>query len=245
LPRDTIVVWDNISQLSDSYLSLICKGKPVDYKLQLDDWGSLRFHLLKALTDFQQAPYNLVAICHCVEEETVDKQKKIMPAVGSSTFSPKVGGYFDHVVYCHVMNMAHKFGSMSTYKANVITKSRTDVAIEKMKVADLAPFFDGTIPVPEKHGAAQVAEVAALVPEKKVEAPAPVKEAEVVGFSVGQQITGVKSGVVIAATPTPAQEEPKSQQPQAGQATSMHSSVPASDSPADRAKAILAGLRRG
>lgn len=146
IPADTVVVWDNGSQLSDSYLSLITKGKPVDYKLQLDDWGSLMFHLKKGLMDIQVAPFHFIMIAHAVEEAMTDGSKKIMPAIGSSQFAPKVGGYFDHVIYCHGQNNKHKFASGSTYMNNVVTGSRTDVLIEKMDTAKLAPFFDGAPP---------------------------------------------------------------------------------------------------
>lgn len=141
LTREWILVFDNLSQLSDSYMSLICKGQPVDYKLKLDDWGSLRFHLSKGLTDIQQAPFNIICIAHSVEEEIVDGQRKIMPMVGSSTFAPKVCGYFDHAVYCKVLNKKHAFGSSTTYSINVLTKSRTDVAIESLPLPTLVPFF--------------------------------------------------------------------------------------------------------
>lgn len=152
VPRETVVVLDNISQLADSYMSLICKGQPIDYKPKLDDWGSLRFHLAKFLGDLQVAHFNLVATAHCVEEAMTDGSKKIMPMVGSSNTSPKVGGYFDHVVYCSVVNKNHKAGSSTTYITNVLTKSRTDIAVEKYDAPTLVPFFDGTIPKIELKG---------------------------------------------------------------------------------------------
>lgn len=153
LQKDWIVVLDNISQLSDSYMSLICKGQPVDYKPKLDDWGSLRFHLFKMLGDLQVAPFNLVAIAHCVEEAMTDGSKKIMPLVGSSNTAPKVGGYFDHVVYCSVINKSHKAGSSTTYITNVLSKSRTDIAVENYPAPTLIPFVDGAYPKPTLKGA--------------------------------------------------------------------------------------------
>jgi hypothetical protein len=152
VPKDTVVVIDNLSQLADSYMSLICKGQPVDYKPKLDDWGSLRFHLLKLLGDIQVAPFDLIAICHTIEEVITDGSKKIMPMVGSSTTAPKVGGYFDHVVYCSVQNKTHKAGSSTSYITNVLTKSRTDIAIENFPAPDLLPFITGEIPKMELKG---------------------------------------------------------------------------------------------
>lgn len=146
MDRNWIVVFDNLSQLSDSYQSLVCKGKPVDYKLQLDDWGALLFHLKKGLGDIQQAPFNICAIAHAVEEKNTAGENKIMPMVGSSQFAPKVTGYFDHAVYCKVMNREHRYGSSTKFAINVLTKSRTDVEIEAMKEASLAPFFLPPLP---------------------------------------------------------------------------------------------------
>lgn len=147
LDRGWILVWDNLSQLSDSYMSLITKGEAVDYKLKLDDWGALSHHLKKGLTDIQQAPFNICALSHAVEEKNTAGESKIMPMVGSSQFAPKVTGYFDHAVYCKVINKVHAYGSSTSYAINVLTKSRTDVAIEKMKEPSLAQFF---LPPPPK-----------------------------------------------------------------------------------------------
>lgn len=141
LDRSWILVLDNLSQISDSYQSLVCKGKPVDYKLQLDDWGSLLFHLKKGLGDIQQAPFNICAIAHATDEKNTAGESKIMPLVGSSSFAPKVIGYFDHAVYCKVINKKHAYGSSTGYAINVLTKSRTDVKIESLDKPSLAPFF--------------------------------------------------------------------------------------------------------
>jgi len=43
-PKD-IVVFDHLTQLTDSCMALITKGKDIDYKPKLDDWGSLRFYM--------------------------------------------------------------------------------------------------------------------------------------------------------------------------------------------------------
>jgi hypothetical protein len=192
IPPDTIVVWDNLSQLSDSYLSLITKGKPVDYKLQLDDWGSLAFHLKKGLMDIQVAPFNFIGIAHAVEEAMTDGNKKIMPAIGSSQFAPKVAGYFDHIAYVHTMNNKHKAGSASTYINNVVTGSRTDVALEKMPVASLDAFFNK---VPEGW----VPPVVTMLKEvQKIASPA-VQETPVVVATSAVQSVATDSGAAARA----------------------------------------------
>lgn len=141
LTNDNIVIVDHATQLTDSCQSVVTKGKPIDYKLQLDDYGSLRFFLLRIMKAWQAAPYNLVVISQEMESELEDKQKRLMPWIGSSTFAPNSGSYFDHVVHCKVMNKKHKFGSSTTYEANVITKSRSDISIETMSEPSLLPFF--------------------------------------------------------------------------------------------------------
>lgn len=236
VPPNTIVVFDNLSQLSDSYLSLICKGKAVDYKLQLDDWGSLRFHLFKALGDIQVAPFRLVALCHCVEETNTDGSKKIMPAVGSSTSAPKVGGYFDHVVYCNVMNKSHRFGSATTYAMNVLTKSRSDVKIEELKDASdksgktlapsLLPFFGTPSLV-----TASIPDVSRIVPVE--DSPAEEKVAAEIVAAIPDTVTAIPEpgmfipeGVIVRKEPEP-----------------LPQNIPAdSESPSEKAKKLLASM---
>lgn len=138
-----IVILDHLSGIGDSCMNLVTKGKPVDYKLQLDDYGAMKFHLAHLMLAMQNAPYNIIALAHCVEAKLEDGKLKMVPQVGSDATSRTVGKYFDHVVHCDVVNASHKFGSMTSYRASVMTKSRTDVAIERMEVANLLPFFNG------------------------------------------------------------------------------------------------------
>lgn len=140
-----IVVLDHLSGVGDSCMNLVTKGKPVDYKLQLDDYGAMKFHLAHLMLAMQNAPFNIIALAHCVEAKLEDGKLKMVPQVGSDATSRTVGKYFDHVIHCDVVNASHKFGSMTSYKASVMTKSRTDVAIEKMETAGLLPFFNGEV----------------------------------------------------------------------------------------------------
>jgi hypothetical protein len=150
LGLDTIVVWDHLSTLTDSCISLITKGKPIDYKLQLDDYGSLKFHMSEFLRDIQMAPYNTVCIAQAMEATMEDKTKKITPAVGSSEFGKLVGQYFDHIVFTKISSRMHRAGSATTYETSVITGSRTDVAIENLPKPTLIPFFDGSVAAGKK-----------------------------------------------------------------------------------------------
>lgn len=143
-PTKDIVVIDHMTSVSDSCKNLITKGKPEDYKLQLDDWGSLRFFMTNLLKDIQAARFNVVCIAQAEEVMMEDKSKKLNPAIGSSEFTKLTGQYFDHIVFMNILNRSHKAGSSTTYQTNIITKSRFDVAIENMEKPSLVPFFDGS-----------------------------------------------------------------------------------------------------
>jgi len=143
-PAKDIVVIDHMTSVSDSCKNIITKGKPEDYKLQLDDWGSLRFFMTNLLKDIQAARFNIVCISQAEEVMMEDKSKKLNPAIGSSEFTKLTGQYFDHIIFTNIMNRSHKAGSSTTYQTNVITKSRFDIAVETMTEPSVVPFFDGT-----------------------------------------------------------------------------------------------------
>jgi hypothetical protein len=204
LPSNTIVVFDHLTQLTDSCMALICKDKPVDYKPKLDDWGSLRFYMTELMSNFQQAPYNLVCIAQVMETEMDDGKKLLTPQVGSREFGKSVGSYFDHIVYSEVHNLSHKAGSKSTFRATVLTGSRGDIAIEEQapKELSLAPFFSSALAevsqaqVPRLNGEEAAATVLNFVGEKPV-----TKE---------------------SAPPPALIAVPNENAPQAGKSTSMH-----------------------
>jgi hypothetical protein len=129
-PEDTIVVIDSLTQLSNSAIAHITKNKPEDYKLEFDDWGYLKIIVEKFLSEVQAANYNIVAITHEEEVEVENKRKKIVPVCGSSKSSRNTARYFDHVVYCEVKNKKHIAASTTTYMNNILTGSRSDVALE-------------------------------------------------------------------------------------------------------------------
>lgn len=141
IPLDTIVVIDHGSQLADSCMNTVTKSQPVDYKPQLDDWGSLRFHLAALGKKMQAAPFHLLVLFQPEESKMEDGRSKLTPGWGSNNSSKTASQYFDHLVYCEVFNKSHKAGSSSTYSINAVAKSRTDIAIEKLDIPTLAPFF--------------------------------------------------------------------------------------------------------
>lgn len=148
-PITTVIVFDHISQLADSAMNFILKGKKDDY---FPEWEHFRLQgtlMGKFLMNIQQAPYNCICLSHVCETEMEDGSKKLVPLVGTVPFSRNTGKYFDHIVYCRVANKKHAFGSATTYVASVLTGSRSDVAVEEEKVvegkrASLLPFFDAS-----------------------------------------------------------------------------------------------------
>lgn len=141
VPSDTIVVVDSLTQFTISALAHITKNQNDEYKLQFDDWGNLRTLVEKLLSCIQTAPCKIVAITHEEEVEMEDGRKKIVPVCGSSKSSRNTAKFFGHVVYCEVKNKQHIAASSTTYMNNIITGSRTDVALEKN--GTLLSIFEG------------------------------------------------------------------------------------------------------
>lgn len=138
---DTIVVIDNGTQLGNSCMNTVCKGKSVDYKPKLDDWGSLKFNLIELMMKIQQAPFHILMLAQTQEAVMEDGGKKLTPMIGSYEFGKVVSSYFDSMVYTEVMNKSHKVGSSTTYSMSAITGSRRDIAIENDKERSLIPFY--------------------------------------------------------------------------------------------------------
>lgn len=142
-PADTIIVFDSLTQYTQSAIANITKSQPDDYKLQHDDWGNLKVLVEKFLSQVQAANYNIVCITHEEEVEMEDGRKKIVPVCGSSKSSRNTAKYFDHVIYCEVKNKKHVAGSSTIYSNSMITGSRTDVEMEKSTEPSLLDIFTG------------------------------------------------------------------------------------------------------
>lgn len=138
---DTVVVFDSLTQFTNSCISHITKNQPEDYKLQLDDWGDLRVLIDKFLSQVQAARYNIVCITHEEEVEMEDGKSKLVPVSGSSKSSRNTAKYFDHVVYVEVRNKKHVAGSSTNYSNSAITGSRTAVRLEDSANASLLDIF--------------------------------------------------------------------------------------------------------
>lgn len=144
---NTIIVFDNISQLADSVMNFATEGKPDGYKSGFDEYRLQGFLMNKFLTDLQQAPWHSICIAHVCETSMEDDGKKLVPWIGSVPFSRQAGKYFDHMIYCNTRNKKHIAGSSSVFDMRAVTGSRTDIAIEdaKYKEVSLVPIMKSVI----------------------------------------------------------------------------------------------------
>ena len=146
LGEDTIVVVDSLTQLSNSAMNFLTKAQDDTYKPEWTDYRNQGQLLDKFLSQVQQAKFNVVCITHVVETELEDGRKKLVPVCGTTAFSRNTAKYFDHVVYCEIKNKKHSFASSTTYANNVLTGSRTDIALESAEVPSLLAIFKREIP---------------------------------------------------------------------------------------------------
>ena len=143
LPLDTIVVFDSLTQLTNSAIAHITKNQPEDYKLEYDDWANLGKLMDTFLSHVQQAGFHVVCISHETEAEMEDGKQKLVPTAGTRNFSRNSAKYFDEVIYCEVKNRRHIAGSSTLYNGNILTGSRSGSVLESQSDASLIPIFKG------------------------------------------------------------------------------------------------------
>lgn len=162
---DTIVVFDSLTQLTQSAIAHITKNQPDDYKLNYDDWGNLGKLMDIFLSHIQVAKFNVVCISHETEVEMEDGKVRIVPTAGTRNFSRNTAKYFGHVVYAQLQNKKHSFSSSTTALPNVIVGSRTDVATEKMgdSGASLIPIFKSGYVTPQTNGQKALSSITSMI----------------------------------------------------------------------------------
>lgn len=143
LPLDTIVVFDSLTQLTNSAIAHITKNQPEDYKLEYDDWGNLGKLMDIFLSHVQQAGFHVLCISHETEAAMEDGKNKLVPTAGTRNFSRNTAKYFDEVIYCEVKNKRHVAGSSTLYNGNILTGSRSGAVLEAQTEASLIPIFKG------------------------------------------------------------------------------------------------------
>lgn len=141
MKNDSIIVFDTLTQLTNSAISNITKGKPDDYKMQHDDWGNLGKLLDIALSHIQQASYNVVCISHENEVVTEGKKTTLAPTGGTRNFSRNITKYFTDVVYLERKNRKHVCTSSTTANTVVIAGSQSNIALELLGEPSLLPLF--------------------------------------------------------------------------------------------------------
>ena len=151
ITNDTVVIFDSLTQLTNSAISHITKKEADDYKLSYNDWAHLGKLLDIFLSQVQQANYNGVVISHEIEAETEGKKRTLVPFCGTRNFSRNVAKYFDHVVYSERKNNKHIFASSTTYASNIVAGSRKDIAIEKEEKPSLLSILESADPPERKE----------------------------------------------------------------------------------------------
>jgi hypothetical protein len=140
-----IYVFDSITQLVNSAINNIKKGKGEDYKFEWDDWGNLGVLMDRFLSHIQTMPAHVICISHETEVEMEDGKMKLVATAGTRNFSRNSAKYFDHVVYAEVKNKSHVAGSSTTYSNNILTGSRLSVSTESEKQPTLLNIFLGKV----------------------------------------------------------------------------------------------------
>lgn len=166
LDANTIVVFDSLTQLTNSAIANMTKNQPDDYKMTWDDWGNLGKLMDIFLSHVQQAPCHVVCISHETEATLEDGKVKIVPVAGSSKFSRNTAKYFGHVIYAEVKNKKHMFTSSTTGSMSVVSGSRTDVTTERMENPSLATIFKNNTLTNQTPGQIAAAKLAALAASK-------------------------------------------------------------------------------
>jgi len=132
--HNDIVVVDSGTQLGESALAAACMGQDVLFKPGWDEYGIQGTYLSDILSTVQQATFtNFVFICHTLVTEDDDGKDKFFPLMGTKPYSMRVAGKFGTVIFLDKKMNSHVAGSSSTYRGNVVTGSRLNVAIEKSK----------------------------------------------------------------------------------------------------------------
>ena len=129
---DRIIVIDSLTQLTTSCMAYITRGKPDDYKYQIDDWGKLKAYMERLFSIIQIARANIVCITHEEVAEFEDGKKRIVPVAGSSKFAITTSKYFDTVVYTEQRGGAFVASSGPGKVPNVLTGSRLNIKTEDM-----------------------------------------------------------------------------------------------------------------
>jgi hypothetical protein len=139
LDGNSIVVIDSGTQLTESAIRHITKGQDDDYKMKTDDWGSLGKLMSLFYGYIQNAPFHVVVISHEIDlAKKEEDPTQIVPSAGSKNFARSVSKHFGDVVYCTRSNGRHVAASSTLYNMEILTGSRSGVALEKDKSGNIS-----------------------------------------------------------------------------------------------------------
>lgn len=147
-------VLDSGSQLANSVMAWLCKGKEFGFKPGWDEYGPQGRMLSDMLSVVQAGVANWLFITHTmilddkfIEKKLLDEKRadsefsKIYPLMGSKNFCLNVAKYFGSTIYLEKKLGKHMGGSTSTYRSDVLTGSRIGMNIEAEKELDLSLVF--------------------------------------------------------------------------------------------------------
>jgi hypothetical protein len=142
----TIVVFDSGTQLSNSVVATVTKGKPADYQETIHDYRNAGNYLNRIFSYLQQAKFNFIITAHEIEAEREDGGIRIVPSIGTRAYAINCAKFFDHVVYMDKVNLKHKASSSTSFSNSILTGSRLNIAVESMPAGpDLAAIFEGKV----------------------------------------------------------------------------------------------------
>lgn len=144
--KDTIVVYDTLTQITSSCMSQITKNEDDYYKPTFNDYAKLGGLMDIFLSDVQQAQYSIVCISHENEVTTEGKKSTLSPTGGTRNYSRNITKFFTDVVYLERKNKKHTCISSTTANNTVVAGSQTGISLEWLEKPSLLPLF-----MPDKY----------------------------------------------------------------------------------------------
>lgn len=161
-PEKDIVVIDSMTQLANSAMNFLMKGREDTAKAEWEDYRKQGALMERFLSTLQNSKYNVVCITHEAEVEQEDGRKKIVPVAGTTNFSRNTARYFDEVIYAELKNKKHVLGSSTCYANNILTGSRTDTVLDGKENGSLLSIFNSEVTEIKSNGQKALGALAAM-----------------------------------------------------------------------------------
>lgn len=140
MTHNDLLVLDSGSQLADCGVNALLKGQPEEAILQIQEYGTINNWLSAIFQVIQIGRFvSTVVLTQTYYDEEYSGtgpnktlvRTRLFPLVGTKNYSTKVGKFFGTTIFLEVKGGKHIGGSSTTYRVNVQTKSRLNVAVEK------------------------------------------------------------------------------------------------------------------